>query len=140
MIGMELIEMFDVDFDFPKEKIRFWRPQKSKKDNLVPIPAAVLNESGLEGIRVKCLDQKSGQPMLGIIDCGSSFSIMNTAAARLLDINNEDLKNSPKVMGIGIDGSPLAMPTISTQFTFVGNAKKEVSSSIVSSFEGPPPE
>eukprot|EP00957_Ditylum_brightwellii_P043998 3339046-Ditylum_brightwellii.AAC.1 len=94
MIGMELLEMFDVDFDFPKNRIRFYPPQKSEKDDLIPIPAVVLNESGLEGIRIRSLQQKIGQPMLGIIDCGASFSIMNTAAAKLLGLNIAQLSSS----------------------------------------------
>jgi len=80
---MELLELFDVDFDFPRNIIRFLPPQKSPKDDLLPIPVAVLNESGLEGIRVRSPQQLNAESMLGIIDCGASFTTVNIAAAQL---------------------------------------------------------
>ena len=52
----ELLENFDVDFDFPKQRIRFFRPGEGIGEaaaaGLVDIPAAVLNETGILGIRV----------------------------------------------------------------------------------------
>ena len=123
MLGVELLEQFDVDFDFPKNRIRFWPPQKSPKKNLVAIPAVVLNESGLEGIRVRSPQQKIAQPMLGIIDCGASFSTVNTAAAQLLGLPRDPEEyHSPSVVGIGVDGTPMIMPTATIEFTFTGKA------------------
>lgn len=102
------------------------------------IPAAVLNESGLEGIRVRSPQQKVAQPMLGIIDCGASFSTVNLAAADLLGLPRDPKKyRSPSVMGVGIDGNPMVMPTAKVQFTFSGNAVKSPSSGALT-FETPP--
>jgi hypothetical protein len=138
MIGMELLELFDVDFDFPRGRIRFWSPKQSPKGDLVKIPAAVLNESGLEGIRVRSLQQKVAQPMLGIIDCGASFSTVNLAAADLLGLPRDPKQyKSPSVMGMGIDGKPMVMPTAKVQFTFAGNAVRDPSSGAFT-FENPP--
>lgn len=125
MIGVELLELFDVEFDFPNGRVRLWAPQKSPKDGLVAIPAVIMNESGLEGIRVRSPQQKVGQPMLGIIDCGSSMSIANLPAAKLLGLPSDPSKySSPSVMGVGVDGKPLMMPTAQVQLTFVGNPYK----------------
>lgn len=138
MVGMEFLQMFDVDFDFPNGRIRFWPPQKADKEGLVSIPAAVLNESGLEGIRVISLQQKINQPMLGIIDSGASFSVVNLAAADLLGLSRDPKKyKSSFVQGIGIDGKPILMPTASVQFSFTGNAVKDPTSGAIR-FQEPP--
>ena len=137
MLGMELLELFDVDFDFPRNRIRFWPPQTSPKDDLVAIPAAVLNESGLEGIRVRSPQQVNAQPMLGIIDCGASFTTVNTAAAQLLGLPRDPKEyNSPSVSGVGVDGRPMVMPTANIEFTFTGKASKDASGAV--KFEEPP--
>ncbi|EJK65294.1 hypothetical protein THAOC_13861, partial [Thalassiosira oceanica] len=56
MLGMELLEQFDVDFDFPKGRLRLYRPgtvgSVAKKDGLAKIDAVVVNETRLLGIRV----------------------------------------------------------------------------------------
>lgn len=47
--------MFDVDFDFPAKRIRLYRPGEgvaaATAAGLVDVPAAVLNETGVLGIR-----------------------------------------------------------------------------------------
>jgi len=100
-----------------------------------------LNESRLEGIRVRSIspEQKNDQPMLGIIDCGASFSTINLAAAQLLGLDVTSLrqeKGTQSVVGIGIDGRKLIMPTTSVQLTFAGNPMKDSSGKV--GFEGPP--
>lgn len=138
MIGVEFLELFDVEFDFPNERVRLWPPEKSPKNGLVAIPAVVMNESGLEGIRIRSPQQKIAQPMLGIIDCGSSMSIANLPAAKLLGLPLDPKKyNSPSVMGVGVDGKPLIMPTASVQFTFAGNVYQGSSPNDLR-FEEPP--
>lgn len=51
----ELLQNFDVDFDFPASRIRLFRPGEgaaaAEAAGLVPLPAAVLNETGILGIR-----------------------------------------------------------------------------------------
>jgi len=129
MLGMEMIDLFDVDFDFAAGRIRFWAPgtaaAAASQDGLEAIPAAILNESGLLGIRVKTTSQE--QPVLGIIDCGSSFSAVNWAAAGLmgLPVDRSAYRNEPSIMGVGVDGRPQQLPTKEVQLTFAGNASQD---------------
>lgn len=138
MIGVEFLELFDVEFDFPNQRVRLWPPQKSPKNGLVAIPAVIMNESGLEGIRIRSPQQEIAQPMLGIIDCGSSMSIANLPAAKLLGLPLDPKEyKSPTVMGVGVDGKPLLMPTASVQFSFAGNVYQGSSPNDLR-FEDPP--
>jgi len=133
MLGMELLDMFDTDLDFPKNRLRLWSPGTAagaaSKAGLVEIPDAVLNETGLLGIRVTSPNAPAPQqPLVGILDCGASFSAVNWAAAKYLGLPpKEDMnayKKSPTIMGIGIDGRPLMLPTSKVQFTYVGDVYK----------------
>lgn len=143
MLGMEALSLFDLDLDFPAGRIRLWRPgtakQAAEKAGLVEIPAVVLNESGLYGIRVSA--PGSQQPVVGIIDCGASFSAINWAAAGFLGLPGKtDAKayaNAPAVSAIGIDGRPMLLPTRKTQLNFAGDAQKDPATGAVS-FEAPP--
>lgn len=53
------------------------------------VPAAVLNETGVLGIRASAAPgpfwqkQPSQQPFVGIIDCGASFTTVNTQVRAL---------------------------------------------------------
>lgn len=144
MVGMELLDMFDADFDFPKNRLRLWSPGtaagEASKKGLVTIPDAVLNETGLLGLRVTSPTATSKQPVVGILDCGASFSCVNWAAAKFLGLPPKDdsaYRNSPAIMGIGIDGRPLMLPTHELQFTYVGEVSKDASGQV--KFEDPPP-
>lgn len=145
MLGMELLDLFDVDFDFPKNRMRLWSPGtvagEAGRAGMVTIPDAVLNETGLLGMRVTSTDASSKQPLIGLLDCGASFSVCNWAAAKYLGLPPRDdakaYSNSPTIMGIGIDGKPLLLPTHDVQFTFVGDASKDPSTGQVV-FESPP--
>lgn len=68
--------MFDTDLDFPHNRLRLWAPgagvAAAEKDGLVPVPAAVLNETGILGIRATSPAAPRAQPFVGIIDCGVS--------------------------------------------------------------------
>jgi len=126
MLGMEMLQLFDADFDFPKGILRLWSSGTAVTINksLIEIPAAVLNESGLIGIRLIGTKQAYQQPMVGILDCGSSCTIINWAAADLLGLPRDEkaYSGNPSIMGIGVDGRPQTMPTTNTQFTFCGDA------------------
>jgi len=140
MIGMELLQYFDVDFDFPKGRLRLWKPGTADHHGLVEVPGAVLNESGLLGIRALSPNQPSNQPVVGIIDCGSAFSIVNWKAAELLGMPSRDsdaYRGSPEIIGLGLDGSQIRMPTRSVPLTFCGDAVRDPQSGLVS-FEPPP--
>ena len=144
MLGMELLDLFDTDFDFTNNRLRLWSPGtaagEASKKGLVMVPDAVLNETGLLGIRVTSTTATSKQPVVGILDCGASFSCVNWAAAKDLGLPPKDdsaYRNSPAIMGVGIDGRPLMLPTHELQFTYVGKASKDSSGQV--KFEDPPP-
>lgn len=144
MLGMELLEMFDVDFDFPEGRLRFFKPGDGASvaagAGLVEVPAAVLNETGVLGIRATSPQANAGkggrggggrQPFVGIIDCGASFSAMNWKAAALAGLppkGDPAYRTSdpsrPSVAILGIDGRPQQVPTIPVQLTFVGDARR----------------
>jgi len=84
MIGMEVLEQFDVDFDFPAGRLRLWKPHTvenvAKKAGMTTVDAVVVNETRLLGFRVVSSsvprDATGGlaaQPFLGVVDCGASF-------------------------------------------------------------------
>lgn len=148
MIGMEVLEQFDVDFDFPAGRLRLWKPHTvesvAKKAGLATVEAVVVNETLLLGFRiVSSSAQKddtggiAAQPFLGVVDCGASFSVVNWAAASLLGLppqNDDSWKKSPAVTGMGVDGRPQLLPTKSIGLSYVGNPKSRTNMS----FEGPP--
>ena len=148
MIGMEVLEQFDVDFDFPAGRLRLWKPHTvesvAKKAGLATVEAVVVNETLLLGFRiVSSSAQKddaggiAAQPFLGVVDCGASFSVVNWAAASLLGLpaqNDASWKKSPAVTGMGVDGRPQLLPTKSIGLSYVGNPKSRTNMS----FEGPP--
>lgn len=152
MLGMEVLELFDVDFDFPAGRLRFWAPGTgaavAQQEGMVEIPGGEINESLLRGIRVapavpadKINTTPQQQPFMGIIDCGSSFSAVNWAAARLLGLPPKSNKlaymTSPVIMGVGVDDKPLPLPTKKVQLTFCGEAKANENGVLVK-FEPPP--
>jgi hypothetical protein len=67
MLGMEMLNLFDVDFDFGAGRFRLRAPgTAAQAAELVEIPSMILNEWGLLGIRVESLlNQK--QPVLLIV-------------------------------------------------------------------------
>jgi hypothetical protein len=125
MIGMELLSMFDVDFDFPGGRVRFWKPRTAlmaSKSKLVEIPAVMINETGLIGIRVSVTGAK--QPILGFLDCGSTFSCVNWAAGPYLGIppkTDPTFQNGAFIEAIGVDGHVLKLPLVKKEVTFAGN-------------------
>ena len=113
---MEVLEQFDVDFDFPAGRLRLWKPHTvesvAKKNNLASIDALVVNETLLLGFRlVNALSTKDSsgdgvatQPFLGVVDCGASFSVVNWQAAKLLGLpsqNDGSWRKKPAVTGVG---------------------------------------
>lgn len=125
MLGMEFLSMFDVDLDFPKNKIRLYEQGTLPcPKGMVEIPATVINETGLLAIRVT----KPGleQPVIALLDCGSAFSVVNWAATPFLGMSSEkkDYRNFPAIQGIGVDGKTIQLPVSPKQaFTFVGDPR-----------------
>ena len=158
MLGMELLDMFDVDFDFPKGRLRLWKPgtasMVAKKDKMIAISDGVINDTGLLGLRLSSTNNKNNgnddissesppnkQPVLGIIDTGASFSTVNWAATPYLGIpskeNVEAYQNSPKILGLGIDMKPINLSTTNLSFTFVGESYRDSNSGQLL-FQNPP--
>ncbi|CAJ1936686.1 unnamed protein product [Cylindrotheca closterium] len=155
MLGMELLSQFDVDFDFPNNRIRFYKPGTAPTTGLVEIPAIVINETGLIGIRVTTTSSTTGtnqqqqqqqqqqQPILGFLDCGSTFSCVNWKAAAALGLpakSDAIYQKAPKVTAIGVDGRPLQLPIVSKQLDFAGNAQVDKASGVTTGFDRPPSE
>lgn len=142
MLGMEVLEQFDVDFDFPAGRLRLWKPHTvesvARKNNLASIDALVVNETLLLGFRlVNALSTKDSsgdgvatQPFLGVVDCGASFSVVNWQAANLLGLpsqNDKSWKKKPAVTGVGVDGKPQLLSTTDIQLSYVGGQKTKAS-------------
>uniref|UniRef100_A0A383VMM9 Peptidase A2 domain-containing protein n=1 Tax=Tetradesmus obliquus TaxID=3088 RepID=A0A383VMM9_TETOB len=145
MLGMEVLQLFDTDLDFDRSRVRLWQPGAvgalAERQGLVEVPAAVLNETGVLGIRITSRDAASPQPCVGIVDCGASFSAVNWAAARLLGLTdaagNLRGKKGPDILSLGVDGRPVPYPTTSVSFSFAGNPLKDPRTGQLS-FEPPP--
>eukprot|EP00241_Pyramimonas_parkeae_P016396 CAMPEP_0114313272 /NCGR_PEP_ID=MMETSP0059-20121206/21005_1 /TAXON_ID=36894 /ORGANISM="Pyramimonas parkeae, Strain CCMP726" /LENGTH=455 /DNA_ID=CAMNT_0001437973 /DNA_START=186 /DNA_END=1554 /DNA_ORIENTATION=+ len=133
MLGMEVLSLFDVDFDFPMGRLRLWAPgsaeHEAKRAGLIEIPAAVLNETGLLGIRLTSAQQPAGsQPLVGVIDTGASFSIINWAGAQLLGLPSQgdrSYRSMPTVSVVGVDGRLQLLPTQNVSLTFCGDVERE---------------
>ena len=144
MLGMEMLSLFDVDFDFPAGRIRFWKQgtaaaSAATKAGLVDISAVVINETGLIGIRLST--PGTTQPVLALLDCGSTFSVVNWQAAKLLGLPERQdpvYRNGPVISALGIDGRPLQLPTAKKVLTFAGDIIQDPSSS-TTGFQAPPP-
>jgi hypothetical protein len=136
------LQLFDVDFDFPKNRLRFYQPGTADTSGLVEIPAVVINESLLIGIRISTPEGNT-QPIIGFLDCGSTFSCINWKAAEALGLppkTDPSYRNSPAVQALGIDGRPLLLPTVKKQLSFVGDPIMDPNTGRPTGFEQPPPE
>jgi hypothetical protein len=148
MLGIETLELFDVDFDFPAGMIRLWpagtAASVAEEAGMVPIPAAIVNdETYLLAIRITSekSSEKQLQPFLGIVDVGASFSTCNWEAAKLvaeLPKNKIAYIGSPTVMAVGVDNKSIAMPMKEVTLTFLGGASQDEEGRV--SFEEPPQE
>lgn len=139
MLGMELLSLFDVDFDFPNNRIRFWKPGTAKTKGLDEIPAVVINETGLIGIRLSVPGAK--QPILAFLDCGATFSCMNWKAAEVLGLppkTDGSYKRAPAVMALGIDGKMMKLPTVKQALTFAGEVEQDPQTGRPIGFAPPP--
>jgi hypothetical protein len=58
--------MFDVDFDFPNNRLRFYKAGTADTSGLVEIPAVVINESLLIGVRISTPEGNT-QPIVGFL-------------------------------------------------------------------------
>jgi Aspartyl protease len=155
MIGMELLEQYDIDFDFAAQRFRLWKPgsctvatMNSDNDDsstsLIEIPAVTINETGLIGIRITTPSaaSKNLQPILGFLDCGSTFSVVNWEGSQYLDLPKEGspiYNNELKVVALGIDGKLIQLSTIPTSITYTGNVIQDSQAGQIVGFEQPPP-
>ena len=147
MIGMEALSLFDVDLDFPAGRLRLYAPGTvaavAQAAGLVEIPAVVINETGLWGMRVTTTATNAQkQPILGFLDCGATFSVVNTAATSYLglpaDPRDPMYKSGPVIAAVGLDGRPLMLPTASTALTFAGDVVTDAKTGQPTGFAVPP--
>lgn len=141
MIGMELLSLFDVEFDFPNNRIRFWRPGTANTKGLIDIPAVVINETGLIGIRVSVPGAE--QPIIGFLDCGATFSCMNWKAAAQLGLppkEDPSYRKGLAINALGIDGRMLTLPTVKQALTFAGDVRQDPKTGRPLGFLAPPSE
>lgn len=135
MLGLEVLSQFDVDLDFKAGRIRLYKPgtaaaEVADKAGLVEIPAVVINDTGILGIRLTAMTARSDkvQPVLGIIDCGSTFSVVNWKAADIFGLPPKDdrlYEKGPKVVAVGVDGRPFQLPTLKQSLSFAGEAQQD---------------
>jgi Aspartyl protease len=147
MLGLEVLSLYDVDFDFASERIRLYQPGTAvtnavgkEMSKLVEIPALVINDTGILGIRVTTPTSK--QPILGFLDCGSSFSVVNWKAAEILGLppkSDSVYKKGPKIAAFGVDGRPIELSTLKQELSFLGDAKRDAATGQLSGFVEPPP-
>jgi Aspartyl protease len=145
MLGLEVLSLYDVDFDFASERIRLYQPGTGVANavgketaKLVEIPALVINDTGILGIRVTTPTSK--QPILGFLDCGSSFSVVNWKAAEILGLppkSDSAYKKGPKIAAFGVDGRPIELSTLKQELSFLGDAKRDAAGRL-SGFVEPP--
>merc|ERR1719171_1662590 len=121
MLGMEFVSQFDLDVDFPAKKIRLWNPgegvKAAQEDKLVAVPVSLI-PGDILGVRVAAGEGTT--PFLGIVDLGASFTLMNTAAAKL---SNLPLTSEPGRSGIaatGVDGRQTMLASRTTEITLLG--------------------
>ena len=142
MLGLEMLSQYDVDLDFPAGRVRLYEPGTARKtigSKLVEIPAVVINDTGVLGIRLTTGDKQ--QPVLAILDCGSTFSAVNWKATAFLGLptspNDAAYQKGPRLLAVGIDGRPIQLPTISQSLTFAGEARTDAQGQL-KGFELPP--
>jgi hypothetical protein len=138
MLGMELLSLFDVDFDFKNNRLRFWKPGTTDTTGLVEIPAVVINETGLIGIRLSVPGAK--QPILAFLDCGATFTCMNWKAAAQFGLppkKDPSYLKGLAVSAVGVDGRLLELPIVKQELTFTGDVEKDSSGKPIGFY--PPP-
>lgn len=144
MLGLEVLSQFDIDLDFKAGRIRLYKPgtaaaEVARPAGLVEIPAVVINDTGILGIRLTT--SKSKQPVLGFIDCGSTFSAINWKGATVLGLppskDDPAYKRGPTIVAVGVDGRPIQLATLKQSLSFVGGAKQD-SQGRLNGFQSPP--
>ena len=152
MLGQELLSRYDLDLDFRASRVRMYRPGTAVrgidlvKGEMVEIPSVEINDTGLIGIRLTAAATGNGrqlqQPVLAFLDCGSTFSAVNTKAAALwgLPTSPRDpiYQNGPKMLAVGIDGRPMQLPTVAQSLSFAGEARRDPATGRLLGFDQPP--
>ena len=159
MLGQELLSRYDLDLDFRANRLRLYRPGTAARSidmvrtgEMVEIPSVEINETGLIGIRLMTAAATGAatgdgrrqplQPVLAFLDCGSTFSVVNTKAAALwgLPTSPQDpiYQNGPKMLAVGVDGRQMQLPTIAQSFSFAGEARMDPTTGRLLGFDPPP--
>ena len=80
--------------------------------------------------------------MLAILDCGSTFSVVNTKAAALWGLptlaGDPIYRDGPKMLAVGVDSRRMQLPTIAQSFSFAGEARVDLTTGRLLGFDPPP--
>jgi len=91
--------------------------KQAQADKLVAVPVSLI-PGDILGVRVAAGEGTT--PFLGVVDLGASFTLMNTAAAKL---SNLPLTSEPGKTGIaatGVDGRQTMLASRTTDITLLG--------------------
>eukprot|EP00667_Euglena_gracilis_P007422 EG_transcript_7502 len=139
MVGMEFLEQYDVELDPFAEEATLYDPEEPP----APQPGAVVvkgcqlpgNLIGaiLQGYRWPTATEEAsgirptelGPPILGIVDTGATYSIINWKAAKALGISPDDprVKAAGTVSMMGVEGKRQRMPLLRMRMEVCGFAK-----------------
>jgi hypothetical protein len=86
---------------------------------MTEVPAALL-PGGVLGVCVRG-QFGSTQPFTGIIDCGSSVTILSKGAATLAGVDTKGFVKGRTLAGVGIDGRPFEMPIATAALQLAGD-------------------
>ncbi|CAK9039633.1 unnamed protein product [Durusdinium trenchii] len=112
MLGYQALQSYDADIDFPRGKLRLWRPGEgaavAAQAGLANVEAVVLPDFAILGVRVMQPESRAAAA-LGVIDTGAGFSAITPSAAVALKAR----AGKQAVTIVGVDGRPLQMPLTS---------------------------
>ncbi|CAJ1363204.1 unnamed protein product, partial [Effrenium voratum] len=114
MLGFRALASYDADFDFPKNKLRLWRPGEgvlsAQRAQMREVEGVLLPELAILGVRVMQPSSRAAAA-LGIVDTGAAFSALNAAAAAALGARPLAAPGKgPELQVLGVDGRPLRVP------------------------------
>jgi predicted aspartyl protease len=134
LVGMEFLEQYDLDIDPANERITIYDAQEPPvvaKDATViqgcELPGSLIGAM-LRGYKWPAEDaaedapRDPAPPILGIIDTGATYTIINWEAAKALGIYEDDpwLESAKKVNMMGVEGKKQNMPIIRMSMDICG--------------------
>ena len=110
LIGTDVLQDYDVEFDLPAKRLRLWRAPGCGAADLpwtgprIAVPIQVSSQ------RLLRLDVAiDGKPFVAVLDSGSGLTTLGPEAARRLGIGPAALADDPDVQLGGIAGDPFTV-------------------------------